>query len=113
MLDPAACAGMDLGAPRASISALADLHQLLSQRGFRRSSCGVIHTHREEPDDKFTQIASDAAGTAHTDGTASTEHYVRVPCSPGNESNPTSQRGHSAGHLAAAGSGRADAEGEQ
>ena len=38
MLDPAACAGMELGAPRVAVSALAELHQLLTERGFRRSS---------------------------------------------------------------------------
>ena len=35
MLDAVACAGMELGAPRASVGALADLHLLLSQQGFR------------------------------------------------------------------------------
>ena len=38
MLDAAACAGMALGAPRVTVSALAELHQLLVERGFRRSS---------------------------------------------------------------------------
>ena len=38
MLDPAACAGMGLGAPRVTLAALAELHQLLTERGFRRSS---------------------------------------------------------------------------
>src|SRR5260370_23090558 len=38
MLDPAACAGMGLGAPRVTLAALAELHQLLTEHGFRRSS---------------------------------------------------------------------------
>jgi hypothetical protein len=38
MLDPAACAGMSLGAPRVTLATLAELHQLLTERGFRRSS---------------------------------------------------------------------------
>jgi len=38
MLDPATCAGMSLGAPRVTSAALAELHQLLTERGFRRSS---------------------------------------------------------------------------
>jgi hypothetical protein len=38
ILDPAACAGMAFGAPRVTLSALAELHQLLTERGFRRSS---------------------------------------------------------------------------
>ena len=60
MLDAASCAGMDLGTPCASVAALAELHQTLLQRGNRRSSCGVHHTHREEQDDQFTQTTSDA-----------------------------------------------------
>src|SRR5712672_321059 len=38
MLDPAACAGMELGAPRVAVSALAELHRLLVEVGFRNSS---------------------------------------------------------------------------
>ena len=38
MLDPATCGGMELGAPRVTLSALAELHQLLIEYGFRRSS---------------------------------------------------------------------------
>jgi hypothetical protein len=51
MLDAASCAVMELGAPRASVGALGDLHQLLSQHGLRRSSGGVFHTDCEEQDD--------------------------------------------------------------
>jgi len=38
MLDPASCAGMEIGAPRASPAALAALHELLVGQGFRHSS---------------------------------------------------------------------------
>jgi hypothetical protein len=38
MLDPVTCAAMAIGAPRVSVSALIDLHHLLIERGFRRSS---------------------------------------------------------------------------
>src|ERR1700752_4521674 len=38
MLDPAACAGMELGAPRVAVTGLIELHQLLTEGGFRRSS---------------------------------------------------------------------------
>jgi hypothetical protein len=38
MLDPVVCAGMDIGFPRVTLSALIDLHDLLTARGFRRSS---------------------------------------------------------------------------
>jgi len=37
MLDPAACAGMEIGAPHVSVEALVDLHRLLRERGLRRS----------------------------------------------------------------------------
>ncbi len=37
MLDPVACAGMAVGAPRVAVSALIDLHHLLAERGSRRS----------------------------------------------------------------------------
>src|SRR3954447_6530718 len=51
MLDPAACAGMGLGTPRVTLSALAELHQLLVEHGFRRSSPGGSMTIREERDE--------------------------------------------------------------
>jgi hypothetical protein len=39
MLDPVTCAGMaTIGAPRVTVSALLELHHLLIERGFRRSS---------------------------------------------------------------------------
>ena len=38
MLDPAVCARFEYGAPRVAVSALADLHYLLTTLGFRRSS---------------------------------------------------------------------------
>ena len=38
MLDPVACGGMEIGAPRLAVSALADLHRVLIERGFRQSS---------------------------------------------------------------------------
>lgn len=46
MLDPIACIGMEIGAPRVAASALADLHQLLIAFGFRRDSWGGSHVAR-------------------------------------------------------------------
>lgn len=63
MLDAASCSGMELGEPRVSVAALADLHHLLCALGFRRSSCGVFHTEYEEQDDQSTKITSDAASS--------------------------------------------------
>jgi len=51
MLDPVACTGMAIGAPRVAVSALVDLHHLLIERGFRRSSRGdpnIVHGERHE-----------------------------------------------------------------
>ena len=36
MLDPAACAGMELGTPWVSLAALAEFHELLVAQGFIR-----------------------------------------------------------------------------
>ena len=51
MLDPVACAGMEIGAPRVAVSALVDLHHLLIERGFRRSSRGDPNIVQEEQDE--------------------------------------------------------------
>jgi hypothetical protein len=58
MLDPAACAGMTFGTPRVSLSVLAELHQLLIERGFRRSSLGDPTIVQEERDEKPDDTAS-------------------------------------------------------
>jgi hypothetical protein len=52
MLDASACAGMEIGPPRASLSALRDLYDLLKKLGLRRS-CSV--------DSPASQEQSDAA----------------------------------------------------
>jgi hypothetical protein len=52
MLDPAACAGMGFGAPRVAISGLVELHHLLIERGFRRSSRDDPIVVQEEQDEK-------------------------------------------------------------
>lgn len=111
MLDAAACTGMELGAPRASMAALVNLHELLSRHGLRRSSSGVLHTDYEEQDDPSIQTAFDAASASHADGATPIEHCVRIPCASGDESLSTSQRSHTVGHSAAAGCRNADAGG--
>jgi hypothetical protein len=113
MLDAAFCSVMELGEPRASVAALADLHHLLSTLGFRRSSCGVFHTDYEEQYEPPAEITSDAASGTPPDGAPPTEHCVRDRGTRGNETQPTSQRGHSAGYLAPAGSGSSNSGGEQ
>jgi hypothetical protein len=53
MLDPVACAGMAVGAPRVTLAALAELHQLLTERGFRRSSLDDPTVVQEEQHEEF------------------------------------------------------------
>src|SRR5258705_3460846 len=55
MLDPAACAGMALGAQRVTLAALAELHQLLTERGFRRSSRDDPTIVQEEQHEEFAR----------------------------------------------------------
>ena len=58
ILDPAACAGMALGAPRVAVSALDELHHLLIERGFRRSSLDDPTIVQEEQDEKSADTAA-------------------------------------------------------
>jgi hypothetical protein len=71
ILDPAACAAMALGAPRVTVSALNELHLLLIERGFRRSSLDDPTIVQEEQDEKSAE--TDAA----IRGAASVQHGVR------------------------------------
>ena len=65
MFDAAACAGMELGTPRVTIAALAELHQVLVEHGYRRSSSDgsriVQEKQRENPVDTNAVIGSPAA----------------------------------------------------
>ena len=54
MLDPVACAGMAMGAPRVSLAALIDLHRLLVAARFRRSSADDVTVVQEEQDEAVT-----------------------------------------------------------
>src|SRR5258705_13306432 len=71
MLDPAACAGMALGAPRVMLAALAELHQLLTERGFRRSSRGDQTIVQEQQHEEFARVGSAIPGATPT------QHPVR------------------------------------
>jgi hypothetical protein len=74
MLDPTACAAMTFGAPRLSISALAELHQLLLERGFRRSSLDDSTIAQEEQDGKTAVTA--AADRANSVFRSTPESFV-------------------------------------
>src|SRR6266478_9066133 len=64
MLDPAACAGMGLGAPRVTLAALAELHQLLTERGFRQSSRDDPTIVQEQQHEEFACVGSPIRGAA-------------------------------------------------
>ncbi|ABM35737.1 hypothetical protein Pnap_0414 [Polaromonas naphthalenivorans CJ2] len=106
MLDAAACAHMELGAPQASVGALAELHLLLSQRGFRRSCAGVFHTceERHEPSCTRTSPTVDDIGITSAISPTPAEPDPRVPGPSGHGLERTGRRGRTAGNAAAAGS---------
>jgi hypothetical protein len=56
MLDPAACVGMEIGVPRVALSALIDLHRLLRNCGFARSSRDDSTTIPEEQHEEPVDI---------------------------------------------------------
>ncbi|MCC7229238.1 MAG: hypothetical protein IT203_02525, partial [Fimbriimonadaceae bacterium] len=58
MLDQGACAGMELGAPQASVEALTELNRVLLDLGLRRSSPGVCPT-GEQPHEAKDEIDAD------------------------------------------------------
>src|SRR5690242_10902729 len=72
MLDPVACAGMaTIDAPRVTVSALLELHHLLSERGFRGSSRDDHTTVQGE------QYAEAARAGPIVHGPAPTQHGAR------------------------------------
>src|ERR1700694_6005108 len=83
MLDPVACAGMEIGVPRATVAALSDLHQLLIERGFRGSSRGDSSIVQEEQDDQLTKTDSAKTGAVH--GPSPARHCVQFHPASGNE----------------------------
>ena len=66
MLDSAACAGMEIGAPRASLAALSDLHYRLVAQCFRRSS----FDERAVIEEKADEVLAGPAGAMAAKATA-------------------------------------------
>ena len=64
MLDRAACADMVIGAPRAELAALVELHHLLIERGFRRSSLCDPRIVKEEQNEHFAEVGFDHGSNA-------------------------------------------------
>lgn len=79
MLDPVACGGMEVGAPRVAVSALVELHHLLIEQGIRRSFRDDPPSDQEEQDER-------PAGTGTTTSRpVPTRHAVRFRKAPGDE----------------------------
>jgi hypothetical protein len=85
ILDPAACAGMAIGAPRVTVSALADLHQLLIEHGFRRSSPDDPTIPQRSNMRKLPVLALPSATPSRSAraGFRGWAPRIAVPCSPG------------------------------
>ena len=66
MLDASICARMVLSAPLVLAKALRDLHRLLQERGFRRSSCGdsPVAVSDETEDERAAKDAQESAAAA-------------------------------------------------
>ena len=76
MLDRAACADMVIGAPCAELAALVELHDLLIERGFRRSSLCDPRIVKEEQNEHIAEVGFDHGASAGR-GSASALHHVR------------------------------------
>ena len=77
--DPAASAGMALGAPRVAVSALDELHHLLIERGFRRSSLDDPTIVQKEQDETSADTGAAIRGPAPA------QHVVRFRKASGDE----------------------------
>ena len=99
MLDPIACAGMAIGAPRVTVSALIELHRLLVERGFRGSS--VVDSRIVKEKQNATQFAKAAStATSAEAGSSSTQPRAKFHPSSGDESAGASEGNRQLGdHL--------------
>jgi len=91
ILDPAACAGMAFGAPRVVVPALIELHQLLIEHGFRRSSRDDSTVVQEE------QHEEPARTGAAVYGPAPAQHPVRFGKASGDDPLGAPDRAREAG----------------
>jgi hypothetical protein len=91
MLDPIACAGMEIGAPRVTVAALLELHTLLIEGGLRRSSSGDSRIVQGELDEK------PAITSAAVDASAPAQHGARFREPSGDKSIRTPDRTCAAG----------------
>jgi hypothetical protein len=74
---------MKIGVPRADVGALSDLHRLLVEHGFRRSSLGDPRIAKEEQNEQFAEVGSNNAGANR--GPTPAQHRVRFHPVEGHE----------------------------
>jgi len=102
MLDPLACTGLAIGAPRVALSALVDLHHLLIAQGFRRSSADDANVAEEDRDA--------TAETGAAIGPAPAEHAARSRDASSHDPDRAQHGGRAAGLPVAGGRGRRGGE---
>ncbi|AEH82166.1 hypothetical protein SM11_pC1093 (plasmid) [Sinorhizobium meliloti SM11] len=91
MLDPIACAGMEIGEPRASLEALIELASLLTPQGERAPSSTAKAVDEEVPDE--------TANANSTRGSAPDDHGVRLGEDAWDEPAPKGSRTDGIGHV--------------
>lgn len=111
MLDPAACAGMEIGAPHAEVTALIDLHRLLVERGFRRSSLGDLRIAKEEQNEQAVKVGSNNVAASHCP--TPIQHRVRFYPAARHEHLGSRESGCVLGQPLDASGGRRDAGAQQ
>ena len=97
MLDPVACAGMGFGAPRVAVSALVELHHLLIESGFRRSSRDDPTIVAEEQHEEFVRTGGSIRGPTPA------QHRIRFGKAPRDEPRGTPGRDCPAGQSSVGG----------
>lgn len=96
MLDPIACAGMEIGEPRASLEALIELASLLTTQGERAPSSIAKAVDEEVPDE--------TANANSTRGSAPDDDDVRLGEDTWDEPAPKGSCSDGIGHVADGGS---------
>lgn len=92
MLDPIACAGMEIGEPQVSLKALIDLAVLLTAQGARKSST-IARAFVEE-------VPHEDAEAKPARGPAPDDHGIRLRQDTRDEPEPKGSRADGAGHAA-------------
>jgi hypothetical protein len=98
MLEPLACAGMEIGAPRVALAALVDLHHLLIAQGFRGCSLDDANVAKEDHDE--------SAKTGAPDGPPPADHAARLHEASRHDLTPAQRSPRAAGPTVDGGRGR-------